>query len=166
MEKNFALYKTMVDYFGGDPRRCQHFIKVASLCRYLAVAEGADAELVELVEAAGFVHDCGIKPSEAKYGVGHCGGKLQEQEGPGPARAMLTALGYAPQVIDRICYLVGHHHTYNNIDGLDYQILVEADFIVNFYEDALPKENIAKAVEKIFRTKSGIALAKNMFALN
>lgn len=44
------------------------------------------------------------------------------------------------------------------IDGLDYQLLVEADFIVNFYEDGTPKENIAKAVERILnreRNKAG-----------
>ena len=34
-------------------------------------------------------------------------------------------------MIRRVEYLVGHHHTYKDIDGLDYQILVEADFLVN-----------------------------------
>ena len=165
MTKNFALYNAMIDLFTGDARRCQHFIKVASLAKHLAESEGANAELIELVEAAGLVHDCGIKPGEAKYGAGHCTGKIQEQEGPAVARELLQKLGYAPEKIDRICYLVGHHHTYTNIDGLDYQLLVEADFIVNFYEDGTPKENIAKAVEKIFRTPSGIKLAKAMFAL-
>lgn len=165
MTKNFALYNAMIDLFTGDARRCQHFIKVASLAKHLAESEGANAELIELVEAAGLVHDCGIKPGEAKYGAGHCTGKIQEQEGPAVARELLQKLGYAPEKIDRICYLVGHHHTYTNIDGLDYQLLVEADFIVNFYEDGVPKENIAKAVEKIFRTPSGIKLVKKMFGV-
>lgn len=165
MTKNFALYNVMIDLFTGDARRCQHFIKVASLAKHLAESEGADAELIELVEAAGLVHDCGIKPGEEKYGAGHCTGKIQEQEGPAVARQLLQEVGYEADKIDRICYLVGHHHTYTNIDGLDYQLLVEADFIVNFYEDGTPKENIAKAVEKIFRTKSGTKLVKTMFAL-
>ena len=165
MTKKFALYNEMIDFFSGDARRCQHFIKVASLAKHLAESEGANAELIELIEAAGLVHDCGIKPGEAKYGAGHCTGKIQEQEGPAVARELLQKLGYAPEKIDRICYLVGHHHTYTNIDGLDYQLLVEADFIVNFYEDGTPKENIAKAVEKIFRTPSGIKLVKKMFGV-
>lgn len=165
MTKNFALYNAMIDLFTGDARRCQHFIKVASLAKHLAESEGANAELIDLVEAAGLVHDCGIKPGEEKYGAGHCTGKIQEQEGPAVARELLQKLGYAPEKIDRICYLVGHHHTYTNIDGLDYQLLVEADFIVNFYEDGTPKENIAKAVEKIFRTPSGIKLVKTMFGV-
>ena len=36
--------------------------------------------------------------------------------------------GYTEEQIERVKYLVGHHHTYDNIDGLDYQILIEADF--------------------------------------
>ena len=55
--------------------------------------------------------------------------------------------------------------TSGRLFGLDYQLLVEADFIVNFYEDGTPKENIAKAVERIFKTESGIKLAKTMFGL-
>lgn len=165
MDKNLKLYQEMVSYFTGDPRRCQHFIKVAGLCRYLALAEGADSALVSLVEAAGLVHDCGIKVCEAKYGKGHCGGKQQEEEGPAVAREMLTALGYAPPVVERVAYLVGHHHTYTAIDGLDYQILIEADFLVNFYEDAMPENAIRQAVKKVFRTGSGIKLAEAMFAL-
>lgn len=154
MNKNVALYNEMIAFFAGDARRCQHFIKVASLAKQLAESEAADAELTELVEAAGLVHDCGIKPGEAKYGAGHCTGKIQEQEGPAVARELLQKVGYAPEKIERICYLVGHHHTYNMIDGLDYQLLVEADFIVNFYEDGTPKENIAKAVERIFKLRA------------
>ena len=52
-------------------------------------------------------------------------------------------------------YLVGHHHTYKDIDGLDYQILVEADFLVNYFEDGLDKEHIKKSAEKIFKTETG-----------
>lgn len=164
MNKNIALYKAMVEYFVGDARRCQHFIKVASLAKEIALLEGASPEIVELVEAAGYVHDCGIKVGEAKYGAGHCTGKIQE-EGPSVARELLTSLGYTPEVIERIAYLVGHHHTYTHIDGLDYQILVEADFLVNFYEDGVSKEAITTCVAKIFRTASGIALAQSMFGL-
>lgn len=165
MTRNFALYNEMLALFSGDARRCQHFIKVASLAKHLAESEGSDAEFIELVEAAGLVHDCGIKIGEAKYGAGNCTGKIQEQEGPAVARGLLQKVGYEDAKVERICYLVGHHHTYNNIDGLDYQLLVEADFLVNFYEDGTPKENITKAVEKIFRTQSGLALAQTMFGL-
>ena len=122
MHKNILLYKAMLQHFSGDPRRCQHLIKVASLAKELALLEGADATLVDLVEAAGFVHDCGIVAGEAKYGKGHCTGKIQEQEGPAIAQRILSKLGYSAKDVERICYLVGHHHTYTDIDGLDYQM--------------------------------------------
>jgi hypothetical protein len=41
---------------------------------------------------------------------------------------MLGRLGFGAALVERVCYLVGHHHTYTNIDGPDYQILVEAGF--------------------------------------
>ena len=165
MNKNILLYQAMLQHFAGDPRRCQHLIKVSSLAKELAILEGADEKLIALVEAAGLIHDCGIVAGEAKYGKGHCTGKIQEQEGPAVARKILSDLGYEAEAVERICYLVGHHHTYTNIDGLDYQILVEADFIVNFYEDGLSKEAIAHTVAKIFRTVSGKKLASTMFAI-
>ena len=46
------------------------------------------------------------------------------------------------------------------MDGIDYQILVEADFLVNFYEDGLSTEAIQSAMEKIFRTDAGKALCR------
>lgn len=44
-------------------------------------------------------------------------------------------LCFSPKVAERVSYLVGHHHTYDHIDGMDYQILVEVDFLVNFNEN-------------------------------
>ena len=76
------------------------------------------------------------------------------------AREMLTALGFQERVIRRVEYLVGHHHTYKDIDGLDYQILVEADFLVNYFEDGLDKEHIKKSAEKIFKTETGKKISK------
>ena len=66
---------------------------------------------------------------------------------------------------DRVAYLVGHHHTYTNIDGMDYQILVEADFLVNLYEDSVPKAAAQNALDKIFKTQTGKTICKEMFVL-
>ena len=46
---------------------------------------------------------------------------------------------------------------------MDYQILVEADFIVNIYEDNMQKEAIENVINKIFVTKAGTEIAKTMF---
>ena len=61
---------------------------------------------------------------------------------------------------------MGHHHTYTQVEGMDYQILIEADFLVNLYEDALGKEAAASVYEKIFRTDSGKRLCALLFGLD
>lgn len=151
----------MLAFDRGDPMRIQHLLKVHRFAQLIARQEGLDDHTRFVTECAAIVHDIGIHPAEAKYG--RCDGKLQEQEGPAAARELLREAGLAEADIDRICYLVGHHHTYDAIDGLDYQILVEADFLVNFYEDGVPAEGIRTAKEKIFRTAAGRQLCDLLY---
>lgn len=158
-----SLIDEMMAYDKGDPRRIQHFIKVHDFARTIGQLEGMDDDTLYIVESAAVVHDIGIHVCEEKYGS--CEGKLQEKEGPALAKEMLERLGYEHEVIDRVCYLVGHHHTYTNIDGVDYQILVEADFLVNLYEDEVSSDAVRKAYQNIFKTESGRKICRNMFGL-
>ena len=153
----------MIEFDAGDAKRIQHFIKVHDLARLIGRGEGLRGEALFTLEAAAYVHDIGIHPAEAAYGYQN--GKLQEQMGPGPARELLERVGVAPQVVDRVCYLVAHHHTYTDIDGVVYQALVEADFMVNLFEDGASEHAIQTAYEKIFRTQTGSALCRTMFGL-
>ena len=157
------LILEMIQYYVGAPKRIQHFIKVHNFARTIGKLEGLDTQTLFVLETAAIVHDIGIKVSEEKYGS--CEGKLQEQEGPAVAEPMLKRLGFDEEVIKRVCYLIGHHHTYDNIDGIDYQILVEADFLVNFYEDAVSIDVVGNAYQKIFRTESGKRICREMFGL-
>lgn len=160
-DKITELYGEMISYYGGDPKRTQHFIKVHSLAKLIGTLEGLPEQELFTLEAAALVHDIGIKAAEEKYGS--CSGKLQEQEGPALAKEMLGRLGFAEEVINRVSYLVGHHHTYTEIAGADYQILVEADFLVNLYEDAVNPSAIRVTLQNIFRTKSGRKICETMF---
>ena len=161
MNRIDRLYMEMIHYYQGDPKHIQHFVKVHDLSRLIGQSEGLDEDTMYVLEAAALVHDIGIKVGMEKYG--RSDGKTQEAEGPAAAREMLTALGFQERVIRRVEYLVGHHHTYKDIDGLDYQILVEADFLVNYFEDGLDKEHIKKSAEKIFKTETGKKIVKDMF---
>lgn len=76
---------------------------------------------------------------------------------------MMEEIGYDPEFIYRVAYLVGHHHSYDEIDGLDYQILIEADFLVNMYEEAYSQEQIESVYQKIFRTKTGKYLCETIY---
>ena len=158
-----GLLAAMTAFDAGDPRRIQHFVKVHDLARTIALLEGLDPDTRFVLEAAALVHDIAICPCEAV--LGRCDGKIQEQYGPGYARSLLAELKFDPAVIDRVCWLVGHHHTYDHIQGQDYQILVEADFLVNLYEDGAQKAAVETALDKIFRTETGIRLCRDMFGL-
>lgn len=161
MERIYHLTQRMITFFEGDPKRIQHFIKVHSLAKLIGEGEKLDDKTLFVLEAASLVHDIGIKPAEEKYG--QCNGRLQEQEGPAPAREMLESLGFEQEDVERICYLIAHHHTYTNVEGMDYRILLEADFLVNMYEEHSPKEAVQAALKNIFRTNTGSSICQTMF---
>lgn len=157
------LHLAMLELYKGDAKRIQHFCKVHSYAKLIAECEKVDKETLFVLEAAALTHDIGIHLCEEKYG--DCNGKLQEKEGPAIAARLLGELGFENQVSERVQYLIAHHHTYHNIDGLDYQILVEADFLVNLFEDNLSKEAAVNAYKNIFKTETGKRICKEMFAL-
>ena len=163
MDLTNKLIEEMISYNRGDAKRIQHFIKVHSFAKLIGETEDLSPAELFVLETAAVVHDIGIKPSEAKYG--RCDGKLQEQEGPEPARELLEKLGYENTVVERVCYLVAHHHTYENVEGLDYRILLEADFLVNLYEDGISKEGVQRAYEKILVTETGKRICREMFGI-
>lgn len=156
------LIVRMMEFDTKDAKRIQHFLKVYEFAHLIGTKEGLEKETQKILEIAAILHDIGIHPSEEKYG--RCDGKLQEQEGPAYARELLQEF---PEVteeeIERICYLIAHHHTYKNVQGMDHQILLEADFLVNAFEDELPQTAIDTFKEKVFETRSGIKLLEIMF---
>lgn len=160
---NEKLFLEMIKYYGGDPKRIQHFTKVNSFCKLIGELENVDENTKNILDISSLVHDIGIKKAEELYGVGNCGGRYQEELGPDIAKELLTNLGYTDDVIERVGYLVGHHHTYSNIEGIDYQILVEADFLVNLYEDNAPISSVKSALERIFKTEAGKRICSIMF---
>ena len=153
----------MIEYYAWDSRRVHHFLKVHSFAKLIAEMEGMEPDEMQVLEIAALAHDIGIKNAELKYGYNN--GKLQEQEGPPEARRLLREAGAEDAAVERACYLVAHHHTYRNIDGLDYQILVEADFLVNMYEDKADADTIRTAYDNIFATESGKMLCRQLFSL-
>lgn len=158
------LLHRMIEFDRGDPRRIQHFLKVYLFASLIGKGEGLPRQDLEILEIAGILHDIGIHPAESKYGS--CNGKLQEQEGPAYARKLLEeAGGFSSEFIERVCFLIAHHHTYQNVAGLDWQILLEADFLVNAYEDNLPEQAVKNFRDTIFKTATGIRLLNTEFDL-
>ena len=155
------LKAEMIKYFAGDPKRIQHFIKVYFFCEMIGTAEKLSDDEMLILRVAALTHDIGIKRAEELY----CStsGKYQEELGPDIAKEMLIKLGFPKSVIERVCFLIAHHHTYKNINSRDYQILVEADFLVNLYEDNCSSESVKTAKEKVFKTACGTKILEYMF---
>ena len=146
----------MTAYNAGDARRVNHLIKVYGFAKTIGEREGLDADTQEILEIAALTHDIGIRNSERKFG--NCTGAHQQEEGPPEARALLASLDVSEAVIERVCWLIAHHHTYTDIQVMDYQILVEADFLVNAFEDEMDDDAIRTVRGKLFRTKTGLEL--------
>lgn len=154
----------MTEFNAADPKRIQHFIKVYEFAHVIGAKEGLDENTLRILDIASIMHDIGIRPSEEKYG--RCDGKLQEQDGPAYAREMLAMFSDVTEAeIERVCFLIAHHHTYENVEGLDYRILLEADFLVNAMEDELKKDAIITFRDRVFRTETGLYLLNTMFGL-
>ena len=79
------------------------------------------------------------------------------------AAAFLRDTGMAPADVDRVCFLVAHHHTFTGVDGLDWQILLEADYLVNAGESGYSEDNIRHFAEKLCRTRSGRELFQSIY---
>ena len=163
MDRMEPIFREMVAFFKGDPEQIQHSVKVYGFARMIGIAEGIDERTQEILEIAAILHDIGVRPAREKYQSS--AGKFQEIEGPVVAKEILKRLGLPETVIERVCYLIGHHHTYTHIDGVDYQILVEADFLVNMYEGRMSEEAIRTTFDKIFVTRTGKQYGQKMFAV-
>lgn len=144
----------MIEYYAGDIKRINHFLKVYGFAKAIGENEKLSENVQEILEITAVVHDIGIKVSEEKYNSS--AGTYQQIEGPSIAQKMLKELGFEDELIERVCFLIGHHHTYTDIVGLDYQILVEADFLVNLFEDGVSESGISHAKKTIFKTVTGI----------
>ena len=105
-----------------------------------------------------------IRPAIEKY---HSeAGYLQEQEGPAEAEKLLREVGgFSEKQIARILYLVGHHHTYKDVEGIDYRILIEADFLVNLYESESRYRAILAAEKNVFETDTGKWILHEQFGI-
>lgn len=151
----------MISYFNNDVRRINHALKVYGLAAMIAGLEKVTAKDELVISLAGVLHDIGIKEAERKYNSS--AGNYQEIEGPAIARGILEQTRVEEDVIERVCFIIGHHHSYSKIAGLDFQILVEADFLVNIFEDNMEKKAILSISKKYFKTETGLKILRSMY---
>lgn len=152
-----------INYFENDVNRINHTLKVLGFASLIADKENVNTEERKIIGIAAILHDIGIKEAEAQFNSAD--GKYQELLGPGAARQIMNECNIEEKVCERVCYLVGNHHSYDKIKGLDFIILVESDFIVNIYEQKTDKDNIAIIKRKYFQTQTGKSLMESMYGI-
>jgi hypothetical protein len=155
-----AIVKMVSGCCGSQHDIC-HFLKVWGYAKTIGELEGLDPETQQTLEFAAIVHDIACPDLRKEYG--NAPWNMQETYGPPLVREFFKDSGMEEKLLSRICYLVGHHHTTADVDGLDYQILLEADFLVNAGEQEKYRKNTAVFREKVFKTKTGIRLLEEMF---
>ena len=153
MKTGIAI-SAMIDYLKGNLHEVEHLLKVYGYAKAIGELEGLDARTQEILEIAAVVHDIGIPKAIEKYGSD--AGPYQEELGPSEARRLLADIGCDEKLIERVCTLVGRHHTYTDVDGLDCRILLEADYLVNASFNHHSEKAILAARESFFRTEAGI----------
>mgnify|MGYP000047823004 FL=1 len=157
------IMEKMIAFSNGNLHDINHLMCVWTYAKTIGELEGLDRKTQETLEIAAITHDIACPLCREKYG--NTNGKRQEEEGGPLVRSFLADAGLSAEQVDRVAYLVSHHHTYTDIDGIDYQILVEADFLVNICDDNLTKEAALKAYNNIFKTECGKKICREMFGL-
>jgi HD superfamily phosphohydrolase len=151
----------MMQKNSGDTKRIEHSLKVFGYAQLLGAAELLNENTYQLLELTALLHDIGIHVAEQKYGMSKS--HDQEIEGPPVARAILVSLGFKPEVIERVCYIISKHHTVTAVDGINFQLLVEADFLVNSTEDQMSDHQTVHFAKNIFKSEGGLAYLKLLF---
>ena len=158
------ITKKMIDFCHGSLHDINHFMKVRAYAETIGRCEHLDETIQTALEVSAIVHDIACPLCREKYG--RADWAHQEQEGPAMAVELLDGTGLSQACIDRVAWIVGHHHTPSAVDGLDFQILLEADYLVNADELGYTKAHIEQTLENIFKTPTGIALLRSMYLEN
>lgn len=155
------IMQKMIAFSNGNRHDIRHLLKVWGFAKTIGEAEQLDADTLFLLETAAITHDIACPLCREKYG--NTNGKYQEAEGAVLVRGFLADTGLTEKQIDRVSYLVGHHHTLSAVSGADYQILIEADYLVNADESSYSAENIRNFRDKFFKTETGTRLLNAIY---
>jgi putative nucleotidyltransferase with HDIG domain len=150
----------MKKYFGTDFKRVNHALKVARYAEQILKMEGGNPLVIM---GAAYLHDIGIHEAEKKYG--NNSGQYQETEGPSIAKEILEKSNVQKEMVEEICDIIGHHHSPREGETLNFQILYEADWLVNIEEEGISKdqEKVQKLIGKVFKTVTGKELAEKLY---
>jgi HD superfamily phosphodiesterase len=147
------------------PYGIEHTLRVLHNADEIMTGEVVDQEMREIISLSAILHDIGAIEAQRKHGS--MDGHFQEIEGPAIAKEILERIGVPDSVIERVCYIVGNHHTPSKIDGIDFQILWEADLLdsLEYGERSKTLEQLHTEIQGNFKTATGNRLALKRLGL-
>ena len=157
------IVNKMIDFYRGNKADVRHFLKVYAYAQTIGRLEALDEQTQDTLEVAAIVHDIACPLCREKYG--NTNGNHQEEESEALLRIFLSEFALPKEQEERVIYLVTHHHTYTDVEGMDYQILLEADYLVNADESQYTDDAIRRFRERVFRTKSGTHMLESVYSL-
>ena len=155
------LILDMREIFGEDHRRIDHALAVLGYADHIRSVEGGDPLVIQ---AAAVLHDIGIQEAERKYGSP--AGRYQEIEGPPMAERILRSRGVDDDRITHVCRIVANHHSARDIDTVEFRVLWDADWLVNWPEMCQGESGMELEVKvyRILKTNTGRETALRLFA--
>ena len=153
----------MIAYSDGNKHDIAHFLEVYTYARMIGGDGKFNRKKAGNSGNRSVIHDIACPVCRVKYG--NTNGSNQEKESPELVENFLKDVEIDDEMKERINYLVSHHHTYTNVDGLDYRILLEADFLVNADESEMSENAVETARERVFETNTGKKLLTSIYKL-
>lgn len=156
------IIEKMIVFYKGNISDINHFLKVHAFAALIGRMEGLDENTQNTLEIAAIVHDIACPLCREKYG--NTNGQHQEDESEALLRPFLAEFKLPRDTAERVIFLVTHHHTYTDVVGADYQILLEADFLVNAGETEKYTRAIGEFRKNVFKTSAGRRLLDEIYS--
>ncbi len=151
----------MKKYFGKDLKWVDHTLRVARFSERILKSEGGDPLIIL---CAAYLHDIGIYEAKKKREETGTDCSLQQEiEGVPIARKILERLGVKKEDIEKICDIIGNSQRTQEEGTLNFQVLFEAEWLVNMEEKGFSRKEVQAVIEKSFRTEAGRKLAEELF---
>ena len=159
------IIQQMKEIFKDLPFGIDHTLKVLKNAEDIMDGENVSLQERELISIVAILHDIGAVEAKRKYDS--IEGIYQEKEGPSVARKILAHEALGSDDVERICYIIGNHHTPSRINGLDFQIQWEADLLENLtiMDKQKEQQKIKKCIDENFKTPTGKKIAYDRFIL-
>lgn len=166
MNKETIINKMKSAFENTIPSEIGHALNVLKNAETIMDKEGINGRESYLISVTAILHDIGMINAKEKYGS--TSGPYQEKEGPAAAKALLVGECLSDDEVERICYIIGNHHAPNKIDGIDFQIIWEADLLeaLKKFDKEANQEKLTDIINKNYKTKSGVELAKRILIMN